>query len=449
MLRLVLIGAGKGGAALLSTFNEYEDVKMVGVADKNADAEGMKLAGKLGIPVDTNFNEILTKNEVDLIVNVTGSKDVSNKIRELLGNDIEIMEGQGAKFLWHLVDEKRKKEEDARERLIEQQTLYKIGLMLSSAERSDEVLSTIVESAISLTGAAAGSIVLFEEESGELVMAYSKGFSPSFSKITRWRLKSGGLTGRILDSKVPVIVSDITKDKFEYNPVLVEEGIKSFMAIPLKAEGKIVGILYVNDFKPREFTKGQVSIASLLATQATFAIENIILLEKTELMAITDELTKLYNHRFFVKSLNDELKRTHRYKQKLSVVMIDVDFFKHYNDTHGHLMGNKVLREISHILKSSIRDIDIVARYGGEEFSIVLPQTDKDKALLTAERIRMAVEGFKFYKGETQPGGKVTISMGVATFPGDGKTPAELVGRADEALYKAKREGKNRVCLYR
>lgn len=449
MTRLILIGAGKGGAALLSLFSGYDDVSVVGVADRNLDADGIILARSMDIPVTANFDELITGSKVDMIVNVTGSKEVSVRIRELVGSDIEIMEGQGAKFLYHLVEERSKKEQEARERLLEQQALYKIGLMLSSAERSDEVLSTIVESAINLSNTAAGSLVLFDEESGEMVMACSRGFSPNFSSVKRWKWKPGGLTSRILDSKTPTIVPDLSKDPVRHNPVILGEGVKSYMAVPLKAEGKIVGILYVNDFKPREFTKGQVSIVSLLATQATFAIENIMLLEKTELMAVTDELTKLHNHRYFVKSLNDELKRANRYKQKLSIIMIDVDYFKHYNDTHGHLMGNEVLKEIAHILKGNIRDIDIVARYGGEEFSIVLPQTDKDKAAFTAERIRTAVEGFKFTNGETQPGGRVTISMGVAMFPEDGKTSSELVGKADGSLYQAKREGRNRVCVYK
>lgn len=448
-MRLVLIGAGKGGVALLSTFCEYEDISVVGVADSNGDAEGIKLARELNIPTTTDFEELITSSEVDLIVNVTGSKKVSDRLRELVGSSAEIMGGNGAKFLWHLVEERRKKEQEAKERLTEQQTLYNIGLMLSSADRSKEVVSTIVESAINLSGSSAGSLVLFEEESGEMVMAYSKGFSPAFAKVKRWKWKTGGMTGRILDSKTPIIVPDINNDPYSHNPAILEEGVKSFMAIPLRAEGKIVGILYVNDFKPRDYNEGQVSIVSLLATQATFAIENIMLLEKTEMMAITDELTKLYNHRYFVKSLNDELKRAGRYKQNLSLVMIDVDFFKNYNDTHGHLKGNDVLKEIARILAGTVRDVDIVARYGGEEFSIILPQTDKEKAVATAERIRAAVEGFNFYKGETQPGGRVTISLGVATFPHDGKASSDVVGRADEALYQAKREGKNRVCVYK
>lgn len=448
-MRLVLIGAGKGGAALLSTFSEYEDVSVVGVADINGEAEGMKLAKELNIPTTTNFEELITSTEIDIIVNVTGSKKVSEQLKKLAGDNVEIISGNGAKFLWHLVEEKRKQEQEARDRLTEQQALYNIGLMLSSADRSKEVVSTIVESAIKLSGSSAGSLVLFEEESGEMVMAYSKGFSPAFSKVKRWKWKTGGMTGHILDSKTPIIVPDINKDTYSHNPAILEEGVKSFMAIPLRAEGKIVGILYVNDFKPREYNEGQVSIVSLLATQATFAIENIMLLEKTEMMAITDELTKLYNHRYFVKSLNDELKRAGRYKQDLSLIMIDVDSFKNYNDTHGHLKGNDVLKEIARILAGAVRDVDIVARYGGEEFSIILPQTDKEKAVLTAERIRAAVERFGFYKGETQPGGRVTISMGVATFPHDGRASSDVVGRADEALYQAKREGKNRVCVYK
>lgn len=448
-MRLVLIGAGKGGAALLTTFSEYEDVSVVGVADLDNDAEGMKLARKLDIPTSTNFEDLISTTEIDLIVNVTGNKKVSETVKRLAGNNVEVISGNGARFLWQLIEEKRKQQQEANERFLEQQTLYNIGIMLSSADRSKEVVSTIVESAVRLSGSSAGSLVLFEEETGDMVMAYSKGFSPAFSKIKRWKWKSGGLTSRILDSKEPVIVSDISKDSYPHHKTILEEGVKSFMAITLRAEGKIVGILYVNDFKPREFDKGQVSIVSLLATQATFAIENIMLLEKTEIMAITDELTKLHNHRFFVRSLNEELKRAARYKQNLSLIMIDVDHFKHYNDTQGHLMGNDVLKEIARIMQNNIRDIDVVARYGGEEFAIVLPQTDKAKASVTAERIRAAVEEFDFPKGENQPGKRVTISLGVSMSPDDGLTGAELVGRADEMLYKAKREGRNRVCIYK
>jgi diguanylate cyclase (GGDEF)-like protein len=448
-MRIVLIGAGKGGFALITTFSECRDVHVVGVADINFESEGLKLAEKLKIPIASHFEELVTKDGIDLIINVTGASGVTERIRELIGNRIEIMEGGGAKLLWNLVEEKRKIELEARDRYLEQRTLYKIGLMLSSSERREEALGIIVDSAIDLSSAAAGSLALFEEASGEMVMAYSKGFSSNFSQIKRWKLQSGGMTSYILNSKTPVVIPDIAKTTFKVNPTVVKEGIKSFIAIPLTAESNIVGILYVNDFKPRPFKENQVSIVSLLATQATFAIGNILLLEKTELLAITDELTKLYNHRYFVKSLSDELKRANRYHQNLSLIMIDVDYFKTYNDNHGHLLGNGVLKEVASILKNGIRDIDILARYGGEEFVIILPQTESKDASSIAERIRRAVEGFKFYKGETQPSGKVTISLGVAMFPDDGGTAAELIYKADEALYQAKREGRNRVCLYK
>ncbi|MBI4379453.1 MAG: sensor domain-containing diguanylate cyclase [Nitrospinae bacterium] len=409
----------------------------------------MKLAEKLKIPLTSNFEELVTKDGIDLIINVTGARGVTERIRKLIGNKIEIMESGGAKLLWNLVEEKRKMELEARDRYLEQQTLYKIGLMLSSSERREEALGIIIDSAINLSNAAAGSLALFEEVSGEMVMAYSKGFSSNFSKIKRWKLQTGGMTSYILNSKTPVVIPDITKTTFKINPTVVKEGIKSFIAIPLAAESNIVGILYVNDFKPRPFNKNQVSIVSLLAAQATFAIVNILLFEKTEAMAITDELTKIYNHRYFVKSLNDELKRANRYQMNLSLIMIDVDYFKTYNDSHGHLMGNDILKEVARILKNGIRDIDILARYGGEEFVIILPQTENKNAAAIAERIRMAVEDFKFYKGETQPAGKVTISLGIAMFPDDGGTMAELIDKADKSLYQAKKEGRNKVCLYK
>lgn len=131
--------------------------------------------------------------------------------------------------------------------------------------------------------------------------------------------------------------------------------------------------------------------------------------------------------------------------------MIDVDHFKHFNDTHGHLMGNEVLVRVASILTETVRDTDIVARYGGEEFAVILPKTPKEMAKNFAERLRHAVETYDFPGGEKQPNGRLTISVGLASYPEDGSPANDVVALiefADQALYKAKLEGRNRVCVY-
>ncbi len=168
----------------------------------------------------------------------------------------------------------------------------------------------------------------------------------------------------------------------------------------------------------------------------------------TKKEAISDELTGLFNYRYFEDALEREIKRSHRYGESFSLLMLDLDDFKYYNDRNGHLAGNHVLRQLSQKIKENVRQIDVVARYGGEEFAVILPATSKQGALLTSERIRTAIEKHKFPFGQFQPKKKVSVSGGIATFPIDSKAPRELVERADTALYRAKSDGKNNIKAY-
>lgn len=162
-------------------------------------------------------------------------------------------------------------------------------------------------------------------------------------------------------------------------------------------------------------------------------------------LSITDGLTGLHNHKHFYERLVEEMERARRYNNPLSLIMADIDHFKNYNDTHGHLEGDFLLKELASHMKKSVRFQDIVSRYGGEEFSIILPETGKEGAITLAERIRCSVAEQQFPHKETQPGGNLTISFGVATFPDDARDPETLVERADKALYLAKGMGRNRV----
>jgi len=161
--------------------------------------------------------------------------------------------------------------------------------------------------------------------------------------------------------------------------------------------------------------------------------------------AFTDSLTGLFNLRQFWLSLEHELARARRYHRHCSLAMIDIDFFKQYNDRHGHLRGDEVLKEVGALFGASIRDSDIAARYGGEEFMVIMPETGRDLALIAGEKLRRAVAEHPFPLQETQPGGILTVSVGIATFPDDAATARELVDAADKALYRAKRRGRNRV----
>jgi diguanylate cyclase (GGDEF)-like protein len=172
------------------------------------------------------------------------------------------------------------------------------------------------------------------------------------------------------------------------------------------------------------------------------------LFEQTQASAYRDELTNLCNFRLFREHLSRELQQAERYGSPLSLVMVDIDDFKHYNDTNGHEAGNEVLATMAGLIAASLRGSDVPARYGGEEFVLVLPATSKSDARMVAERARVAIEQHPFPHRETQPGGALTVSMGVATCPADGRDERSLVRHADQAMYVAKARGKNQVYLY-
>lgn len=217
-------------------------------------------------------------------------------------------------------------------------------------------------------------------------------------------------------------------------------------------EDKVKGIDYgADDFITKPFNKVELltRVKSLLRIKLLNDELNdkVIELQKTKeklrQLAITDGLTGLYNHRHFKEHLQQELNRAQRHNLKVSVAMIDIDFFKDYNDNHGHLAGDMVLKGIAELLKENIRNIDLAARYGGEEFALVLIETNKASAKIVAEKIRKLVEDYSFAFEETQPNGKLTISVGVATFPEDGKELEPLIKVADKRLYLAKQAGRN------
>jgi diguanylate cyclase (GGDEF)-like protein len=176
------------------------------------------------------------------------------------------------------------------------------------------------------------------------------------------------------------------------------------------------------------------------------AIVEIKILQKTRETAIVDDLTQIYNFRYFQDRIDSEARRADRYSSSLALLMLDIDDFKAYNDNHGHLAGNDALRRLARILTRSVREVDVVSRYGGEEFGVILPNTPKEAALRVAEKVRRSVE--KAAIGRDRGVNGLTVSVGVACLPGDARGAKELVEKADSALYVAKSLGKNRVRLY-
>ena len=211
--------------------------------------------------------------------------------------------------------------------------------------------------------------------------------------------------------------------------------------------------------KPFDDLNHVLDLVKRTTTKVKFAVENRKLMEDLQRknqelaklnetireLAVRDGLTGLYNYRYFQEMLQSETARSQRHHRKLCLLMIDVDHFKVYNDLQGHPMGDEVLKGIARILMERARRTDLVARYGGEELVVVLPETPRENARKVAEDFRRRVENFSFPKGENQPIGRITISIGLAEFPADAADARALIERADKALYAAKSGGRNRV----
>jgi diguanylate cyclase (GGDEF)-like protein len=252
------------------------------------------------------------------------------------------------------------------------------------------------------------------------------------------------LLRRVVNQAETVTVVDIA-GRNDYLPL--RTSTRCVMLVPMTAHGKTIGILAAESPLAGAFTAKDERMLSVVARSAAMALDNAMLHRKMEEMTITDELTGIYNYRYFSEKLKEEQRRASRYNMPLSLIMLDIDWFKRFNDTYGHEVGNIVLSGITGVVKKCIRDVDIFCRYGGEEFVVILPQTPKVEVARIGERIRQQIEAATFGGGDNIPELKVTVSVGVTSYPENGKSHDEILSIADQALYRAKGAGKNLVCV--
>lgn len=270
-----------------------------------------------------------------------------------------------------------------------------------------------------------------------------------FVKSIRVPLKDeeGGVLAMTLSDGMPMHIRPDSGTALKQDRLIEALKPEEFVTIPLKAKDRIIGVLFAdNPYTHKPITKDDMRILSMFANQAGLAIENSQLYEQTLIKSHTDSLTGLWNHGYFQYRLNEEINCAKETKQHLSIIMADLDNFKIYNDTIGHQEGDKILKEVAKVLGVSARKQDSLYRYGGEEFAILLLHTSKTEAYSIAERIRQAIEKYHFLNEEIFPHKKLTLSLGLATFPEDASLKDKLLEHADKSLYDAKRQGKNRIC---
>ncbi len=258
-----------------------------------------------------------------------------------------------------------------------------------------------------------------------------------------------GLAGRAALARQPVIVDDLS---IEGGPSGAPElppglGARPALAVPLLSRGRVVGVVEAIHQRPHgRFRIEDARLLSLLLEPAAVAIDNALLLRRSEELSVTDDLTKLYNSRYLNATLRREVERSKRYRTPVSLIFLDLDGFKGVNDQHGHLWGSRTLVEVGRAIHSTVREIDVVARFGGDEFTVILPQTGPEGAQTIAERIRQRIADTVFLEAHGLRV-RITASIGIASFPDHGRTKDDLIARADQAMYVVKSRGKNGVAL--
>lgn len=332
-------------------------------------------------------------------------------------------------------------EQRAHERML----LSEMGELLQSCLTSDEAYGIAARFAGKLFPHDSGALYMINESRNyvEAVVTWGgvSGSTKVFHPDDCWCLRRG----QIHAAGDPL--TDILCRHFEALPETTS------LCVPLVGQGETVGMMYLQRVSPRSESSldavacpfaDKQNLAKIMAEQFTLALSNLRLREVLQAQAIRDPLTGLFNRRYMEESLQREVARAVRVNAPLAVLMLDLDHFKHFNDTFGHAAGDKILREVGVCIKSLIRGEDIGCRYGGEEFTIILPRSTPEAAQGKAEMLRDAVKRLQVEDSGRYLGG-LTLSVGVAAFPADGTTGEEVVKSADRALYQAKAEGRDRV----
>ena len=328
------------------------------------------------------------------------------------------------------------------------QTLNEVVQAINSSLKPKEILNTIMEKAAELIKAEGWSVLLLDEATNELVFEAASG--KAGKKLLGMRLTIGqGVAGWVARYGKSLIVPDVTKDPRFYSGVdkKTKFTTKSVLCVPMKSSDRIIGVVeVVNKVGGEPFTQDDFEIFENVVAHLTIALEKATMYRKMEEASQIDDLTKLYNTRYCNQYLDNFLLERKETRGIISLIFLDIDFFKLVDDNFGHLVGSETLKIVGERMSEVVRKNDVIVRYGGDEYIVLLPNTDKKTAAIIAERIRKAISREPFYAFGNKKF-NINVTLGVATFPDDAKTRDELVGKADRAMYEGKMSGRNKVVL--
>jgi diguanylate cyclase (GGDEF)-like protein/PAS domain S-box-containing protein len=357
--------------------------------------------------------------------------------------------GRNIAVVEDITDRKRMEEENER-RSKQMAALHETGLELTAELNLNALLQSIAERALNLIGGRSCNCYIHKPELDLLERVAIAG--EDLILDGKMRRRGEGVIGQVWVTGVPILINDYHSWP-ERNREYDNLPNRALVTVPICWGEEFLGVLNIVALVPHRFTEADRDMLGLLAMQAAIAIRNARLYNKIEQLSVTDELTGLLNRRGFFQLGEREFERALRFGRPLSALMLDIDHFKRVNDTHGHAGGDQVLRALADCFRQNTRAIDIAGRYGGEEFVLLLPEILKSEAHQIAERLRQSIAGLSIpigsENGHSSPGDiSITVSVGVAALSQDGQNLTDLLGRADQALYRAKDSGRNRIVVW-
>jgi diguanylate cyclase (GGDEF)-like protein/PAS domain S-box-containing protein len=344
------------------------------------------------------------------------------------------------------ITERKQAEEEIRRYTKQLEALFNIGATVSQTLNLEELLDSVLDNVLMVMGVEVGGIFLLDKQTSKLLLKTHRGMSPEFARRVQVVSIGDGFIGQVAKLGKPILAEDVSADSKLSWMRKMGDGIQSFAAVPIMAKEKILAVMGVGSGKYRKFPDWEMQMLDTIANQIGMAIENAQLYEHALELAFTDGLTGLYNRRYIMEQIEREFIRAQRSKAPLSLIMVDLDELKAINDRFGHHEGDGFLKEVARIVKVNTRASDVAARWGGDEFMLLAPGTDSRSASKIAERIRTQVERYKIKLEGEEVG--ITVSAGIVSYPAHASVVEELLKKADEAMYNAKRGGKNQSSVF-
>jgi len=309
---------------------------------------------------------------------------------------------------------------------------------LAPANSLDDALDRYLNRLVQWLRADQGSIMLVDGEG--LSLAAAVGLDGVLQPGTHTAAGPGPAQDAVVEGRARLIRGTLPSDRHSPRP-------ESAMVIPIRAKERIVGVLNVGKLPgSTEFTEEDVQVLTVVATQLAWILSNFELMSKMWTLAITDELTGLFNRRYFYLRIQEEIQRSDRYDAGFCLGLLDLDGFKELNRLHGHLVGDEVLGQVCGVLRKNLRGVDLAARYGGDEIVLLFPETGPEEALRILTRLQTATHEMVFVGRDGIPV-KLGFCAGISQFPYHGRRSDELIQRADESLLEAKRAGIGRIVV--